>query len=537
MGRVANGVVFTKNWVVELMLDCCGYLSHTDLATKLVIEPACGQGAFLFPIVSRLLDSALKHGHEFSELASSIRAFELNKDDLDVCHKRLYGLLREVGVGEEVVADLLDAWLVHSDYLLHNTEQVADYVVGNPPYIRGTEIDWELRQEYAKSCKTMTAGTDIYVGFIEAGLRSLKPNGVLSFICADRWMHNAYGKRLRKMVTQGFSVDIVLLMHGVDAFEDKVAAYPAITQIKNAQQGETAFVTMRESFSEDSLPELHDWLHSDSHSPFENSTLTGYRLHTWCKTDEAWPLASPKVISLLEELNARYHPLQNDATKTRVGIGIATGRDDVFVIEDPSLVEDCLLLPLVTSRQTRSGKIERQGVWLFNPWDEAGNLIDIDRYPLAKSYLADHEYSLRTRHIAMKSGEHGWYRTIDKVYPGLIDKPKLLIQDMKSSIQPVYDRGEYYPHHNLYWITSEQWDLEALGGLLMSETVRMIVAAYCVKMRGGTLRLQAQFLRKIRLPDPGSIDDSLQDALIDAFRRNDREKASEAALMAFKLER
>jgi hypothetical protein len=108
---------------------------------------------------------------------------------------------------------------------------------------------------------------------------------------------------------------------------------------------------------------------------------------------------------------------------------------------------------------------------------------------------------------------------------------------MKSSIWPVYDKGDYYPHHNLYWITSEQWNLEVLGGLLISDIVRTIVGAYCVKMRGGTLRLQAQYLRKIRLPDPDTIDTSLQDMLIDAFRNNNREKANEVARQVYGLER
>jgi adenine-specific DNA-methyltransferase len=30
----------------------------------------------------------------------------------------------------------------------------------------------------------------------------------------------------------------------------------------------------------------------------------------------------------------------------------------------------------------------------------------------------------------------------------------------------VLDRGETYPHHNLYFIESDTWDLEVLGGLL-----------------------------------------------------------------------
>ena len=66
------------------------------------------------------------------------------------------------------------------------------------------------------------------------------------------------------------------------------------------------------------------------------------------------------------------------------------------------------------------------------------------------------------------------------------------------------DDGEFYPHHNLYFVTSTVWDLEVLGGLLLSEVANLFVGAYCVKMRGGCYRFQAQYLRRIRVPDPAT---------------------------------
>ncbi|MBK9177946.1 MAG: hypothetical protein IPM46_16825 [Flavobacteriales bacterium] len=59
---------------------------------------------------------------------------------------------------------------------------------------------------------TMTMGTDIFVGFIEKGLRSLKPGGRLCFIVADRWQHNAYGRKLRKLTSERYAVDAMFEM-------------------------------------------------------------------------------------------------------------------------------------------------------------------------------------------------------------------------------------------------------------------------------------------------------------------------------------
>ena len=83
----------------------------------------------------------------------------------------------------------------------------------------------------------MQGRADIYVGFFERGLQLLRPQGRLGFICADRWMHNQYGAQLRKLISSSFAVESVVTMHDVDAFEQDVSAYPAITVIRSDRQG------------------------------------------------------------------------------------------------------------------------------------------------------------------------------------------------------------------------------------------------------------------------------------------------------------
>jgi hypothetical protein len=98
---------------------------------------------------------------------------------------------------------------------------------------------------------------------------------------------------------------------------------------------------------------------------------------------------------------------------------------------------------------------------------------------------------------------------------------------MKAAAHPVLDTGGYYPHHNLYYVVSDTWDLEVLGGILLSGIANLFVGAYCVKMRGGTYRFQAQYLRKIRVPDPRSLTTSQARSLRNAFGERDRLAATE----------
>lgn len=63
----------------------------------------------------------------------------------------------------------------------------------------------------------------------------------------------------------------------------------------------------------------------------------------------------------------------------------------------------------------------------------------------------------------------------------------------------------------------------------------MFVEAYGVKMRGGTLRFQAQYLRLIRVPDPDSISDDLKTHLAAAFDERDAARATDLAIAAYGL--
>jgi PAS domain-containing protein len=204
-----------------------------------------------------------------------------------------------------------------------------------------------------------------------------------------------------------------------------------------------------------------------------------------------------------------------------VGIGVATGADDVFIAPFDTLdVEPDRKLPLVMTRDIRGGTVEWQGLGVINPFAAGGGLVKLEHYPRLERYLMRHKAPIAARHRAQKAPV-SWYRTIDRIYPELAARPKLLIPDIKGGAHIVYEWGTLYPHHNLYYITSDEWDLEALQAVLRSGIARLFVAAYSTRMRGGYLRFQAQYLRRIRIPRWQQIPDALKQSLIAAADRDD----------------
>ena len=533
----AHGEVFTRPWVVELILDLVGYRSDADLGAAVMVEPACGAGAFLLPIVERLAESCTEHGRDLADMGSAIRAFDVLDHNVDSSRESVASRLEELGQPVKVAKSLSSQWVRHGDFLLGGVDGSleADYVVGNPPYVRLEDVPSEVSAAYRAECPTMRGRADIYVGFFEKGLSMLGPEGRLGFICADRWMRNQYGERLRTLVTSDYAVDTVIVMHDVDAFEEPVSAYPAITVLRNGPQGPTDVVQATDGFGAADGRFLAGYLSEGMDIAPTEGRFEVAKLDRWFGGGDHWPSGSPAELELITDLEQRFDPLEDWRTGTRVGIGVATGCDDIFLVEGAPEVESSRLLPILTSQDIASGTPQWSGRMLVNPWDQ-GRLVDLAKYPKLASYLQRHGSRIRQRHVARKRPA-SWYRTIDRVDPDLAARPKLLLPDLKSAAHPVLDEGEFYPHHNLYYVVSDKWDLEVLGGLLLSAVANLFVGAYCVKMRGGTYRFQAQYLRKIRVPAPDEIDTTTASLLSQAFRQRDSAAATEAAAALYGIDK
>ena len=535
--RVEYGEVFTKGWVVDLILDLCDYRADLDLTKLRVVEPSVGSGAFLGPVLERLLAAKVKHAEDapWLILRECIRGWDLQVEHVEASKRLVLTRLAQAGCPQADAESLADSWLRVGDFLLAEHARGVDLVVGNPPYIRIEDIPARLLAAYRTVCPTMGGRADIFVGFYEHGLDLLAPRGRLGFICADRWMRNAYGRRLRRKIVDGpFSVDCVLTMHDAAAFDTEVDAYPAITVLSRSSQGPVVTGLANKEFGPEDAELFSPWVTENQSKALALPSVTGAWLPRWHAGDDSWPEGSPQTLEWLEKLAEEFPLLEDAATGTKISIGVATGADAVYVRQQESLpeVEVDQLLPLVMAADLKTGTFRWTGHYLVSPWDSRGKPVDLKYYPKLAAYYQENSVAIKGRNVVKRSGDH-WYRTIDNVRHGLLDRPMLVMVDLKAQAHPVLVPAGYYPHHNLYYIISDSWDLEVLGGLLLSGVTERQVAAYCVKMQGGTLRFQAQYLRRVRCPRPDAIPPDVQEALAQAFRARDRDAATRAAILAY----
>jgi hypothetical protein len=517
-----RGAVFTKREVVDFILDLVGYCASEPLWERSLLEPSFGAGDFLVPAVERLLAArrrALEEGQKVGCISGCIRAIELHRQTFDRVREKLLNILHKADFSFSDAAGLADTWLVQGDFLLAQLPRNFDFVVGNPPYVRQELIPAALLQEYRRRFLTLYDRADLYVPFIERSLCLLAKNGKLGFICADRWMKNRYGGPLRALVSRGFHLRAYVDMADTPAFHSEVMAYPAITLIVNEPSGPTR-VAAQPKIEVQALKVLSRALTSSDASPLVRE-LSGV-----VNGEEPWVLHSSGHIDLVRRMEALFPMLEEAGCK--VGIGVATGADKVYIgLMDALDVEEDRKLPLAMTRDLLTGRIEWRGYGVINPFTDEGPLVDLAKYPRLKRYFEAHKSLIASRHVAQKTPAN-WYRTIDRITPSLARRPKLLIPDIKGQAQVVFEEGVLYPHHNLYFVVSDTWELRALQAVLLSRLTRLFISTYSTKMRGGFLRFQAQYLRRIRLPLWKTVGAPLRERLVQAAIALDLDACDEA---------
>jgi tRNA1(Val) A37 N6-methylase TrmN6 len=489
-----HGTVLTKPIVVDAMLDMVGYFDFKNLSSVKIVEPAAGDGAYAIPIIERLYNSSINFGFSFQNALNNVHFCEMDEAMSNTLKERIIEKLNDYS------SVLPESMIITGDFLLADISD-CDIVVGNPPYVRHENIPDEKKVIYRKIFGTFSHRSDIYIAFFEKSLRALKQEGVLSFICSNRWIKNQYGEKLRKFIGLNFSLEEIIDLEETNPFEENVIAYPAIATIRKSKNK-----IVPKYYKLDNLNNLK----TISKSQIKSRILNLETHKNWFQSVKN---GHPLDICLDSIINQGF----------RIGIGVATGADDIFIGKDlADVIDKDVLLPIITSKDLKGNKINWSGNYLINPFSDNNHLINLEKYQKTRDYFYSNKSRLICRHISKKNPDK-WYSTIDKIDPELTFKDKILIPDISGNSKLFIDRGNYYPHHNLYYITGCSYTkLELLAAVMMSDFVKDQLKEIGNKMNGGYPRWQSQNLKKLRIPIIDAIPENISQTLIEAYRNSDQ---------------
>ena len=183
------GQVFTPKWVVEMMI------SDIKFENENILEPSCGDGAFLKEIVKYILNLDISNEEKKSILENQIEAFEIDTNIYNLCIENLNTLAAQYGISNV-------NWNIHNEDTLKYDfkDKKYTYIIGNPPYIRLHNLDKEYRTFLKNNFRFCKGTTDIYVAFFEKCLNLLTKNGSLIFITPNSFLRNVGFNEFRKHI-------------------------------------------------------------------------------------------------------------------------------------------------------------------------------------------------------------------------------------------------------------------------------------------------------------------------------------------------
>ncbi len=194
------GIFFTPQWVVDFMVNLIDERKLNTDGIK-ILEPACGICQFLMGIKK-------SKEHIFKTALVKI-GVEINKEVIEYIyeHNLAHGI-----------------HIVHYDYLLWNTDERFDVIIGNPPYgipslsehytIR---VDNETKKRYKEIYETWYGKYNVYGAFIEKSIKLLRDNGQLIFIIPATFIILDEFKKLRSFLAVQGKTEIIYM--GNDIFK------------------------------------------------------------------------------------------------------------------------------------------------------------------------------------------------------------------------------------------------------------------------------------------------------------------------------
>lgn len=231
------GQVYTPVWVVKEILDLIGY-NNISILTSSIMEPACGDGAFLTEIVKRYIATAQENNWCDNKIKNGLETFiygiELDLDEYQKCIENLNKTIKTLTSVKSINWNILNnnTLYTYDKYLSH-----FDFIAGNPPYVRIHNLDDDIR-DFIKDNFTYSEGTiDIYISFFEMAFKMIKPDGLIGYITPNSFLHNASYNKFRDFLQQSKSIKTLIDFKSNKIF-DGYSTYTAITilNFKNTKE-------------------------------------------------------------------------------------------------------------------------------------------------------------------------------------------------------------------------------------------------------------------------------------------------------------
>jgi adenine-specific DNA methylase len=291
-------------------------------ANDLVLEPSCGDGAFLDAAAERVGEL----GKAGPARADHLFGVEILADAADKARERLQGHLGFRAADVIETSDFF-AWWKRPE------RPLFDCVIGNPPFIRYQSFPEPHRSRAMAIMNELGLSpnrlTNIWVPFVVAAAAALRPGGRMALVLPAELLQVSYAAQLRSFLTDRFGrIDLIACNElFFDNAEQEVVLLLADEAREAPSESNPCKVTLTES---------------DSVAGIVNRTpavvLKGASPKTICHDSEKWLkyFLSAAEIEFMRDLRASSAATPMN-TYASINVGVVTGKNQFFVLRQSEI--------------------------------------------------------------------------------------------------------------------------------------------------------------------------------------------------------
>lgn len=442
--RTKNGAVYTPKYIRDYIVERVVATGNRELQRCLVIDIACGCGAFLYTLANYLY---INCGLSYREALQHLYGVDVSALSVNRC--KILLSLAALQNGEILNDDDFKIFQGNSlSFDFVSMDGVAenggfDIVVGNPPYVRAKHIDNESKALLPNWKVAKTGNADLYLPFFEISYGILREDGVIGYITLNSFFKSVNARQLRSYFREN-NATLEIVDFGNQLVFGKTLAYTCISLIHKQGNGGI-------NYTKGIL---------NSHGFVERPMLFNYISYESLDDHKGWHLNNADVLLNIRKIEGAGKSL---GEMFQIKNGIATLANDVYIFRpirsdesyyylelngmefpiEKGICRDIIKPNILHSEEEIPDIIEK----VIFPYDKDNRVIAeavfMSKYPKAYKYLTLNKIKLSKRDKGEKTYE-AWYafgrsqatndRGLKLLFPYMTDHPHFVYTDNENML-------------------------------------------------------------------------------------------------------